>query len=129
MKYKLMLGFILSSLLSANSFAIQINGGKLLSHKEWTKGNVIKSSFKDVKPSDVLNIPSLQRLQQNEGSNWIFAYGNVVPLVETSVPVNTDVTLSGNSHVYIFNHDTVQRTYTTVSYTHLDVYKRQDVCY
>lgn len=115
MKHKLMLGFMLSSLLSANSFALEIHGGKLISHKEWTKGNVIKSSVKEIASSTALKIPSHQ-FQQNESVNWISANSTTYKTAEDSVPVNTDTNFSGNTDVNISNGDSVQKTYTITSY-------------
>lgn len=111
MKHKLMLGLGLSLLLSANSFAMEIHGGKLIGHKEWTKGNVIKSSFKDIKLSDAIKHPAF-RLHQKEFPSWVYAYGVAYGFFNNSVPVNTDTQVGGRSVVRINNNDTVQKTYT-----------------
>jgi hypothetical protein len=114
MKHTLILRFALLSLLSANCFAIQINGGKLISHKEWTKGNVIKSFFKNIESSAALNIP-LNRLHQNDGINWISASSTTTPFPQTSIPVKTDATFTGNSNMFIENDDPIQKTFTIIS--------------
>lgn len=114
MKHKLVLGLILSSVLSANSFAIEIHGGKLLSHKESTKGNVIKSSFKEISKAEALKIP-FNHLQKNDGENWVLANSGVYSISENTIPVNTDVNLSGYSYVNIFNSDSASKTYTITS--------------
>lgn len=45
---KLIASVVLLSLTGASAYAMEISKGKLLSHKEWTTGNVIKSSFLEV---------------------------------------------------------------------------------
>lgn len=115
MKNKVLLIFILSLLSTVNSFAIQITGGKLISHKEWTQGNVIKSSFKDITSSNTSRIP-VSRFKKNETiENWITASSRTIRSDEASIPVNKDITFSGVSHIHILNDsDSVQKTYSII---------------
>lgn len=116
MKRQLLLGCVLSSLLSANSFALDIHGGKLISHKEWTKGNVVNSSFKEVTPSKEMN-----GLDQNakDGHEWISAQSTTYQASSMqqlqpikSIPVNTDIDLNGYSEARISNSTNAQSTFT-----------------
>lgn len=108
MKYKMLLGLMLSSFVSANSFAMEINGGKLIGHKEWTNGNVISSSFNESK--EKLSLPAL-RPAGNDESSWIITQNDAFSLQRKSVAINTDVTFFGNNLIYIINNETVQKTY------------------
>lgn len=126
MKFKLVVGLLFSALVSANSYAMEINGGKLISHKEWTKGNVIKSSFQDVKEAQALSFNHTQ----SEDGPWIFAKSKAHPFLEKNVVVNTNATFMGENLVYIFNSDSVQRTYTitTVLLVQSPCQNPDDVC-
>ena len=115
MKKKILLGLMLASVASANSFAMEIMHGKLISHKEWTKGN-IKASFKDIqiKPASLTAL----KLKDAVGvdTDVVSANSYTFPYVANNVVVNQDVTIWGESNVYIINNSSVQKTYVITTY-------------
>ncbi|MEO8402222.1 MAG: hypothetical protein ABI597_10585 [Gammaproteobacteria bacterium] len=117
MKRKLLLGFVLTSILSANSFAMKITHGKLISHQEWTTGKHLHAVFKE---TDNLEIPELQinahnmQLAQETSADadvdtvdpmhWLF-YENVQGVVGEDIP------LGGQVMVQISNRSPVSKNY------------------
>src|SRR5690348_4255022 len=118
MKRKLLLGLILTAVCSANSFAMEITHGKLISHKEWTMGKLAKSSsFKEV---NNLNIPALRlpslKMKGDVPMPPVLVANNTV-LAQSVVSddltavVGQDVSLSGFNYVDITNNGSTPKTY------------------
>ncbi len=110
MKYRSLLSFIMLSLLSWSVSAMQIKGGKLISHKEWSVGKVVKGSVKEIPLQKMrkLNVnfpdpvPTINNISVYEQMN-IPSIGMVLP--------NTDVTFNGFYNIFLTNQDSTQKTY------------------
>lgn len=113
MKRKLLLGFILASLVSTNGFAAEITHGKLISHKEWTKGN-ITGTFKSTKAKLRASLHPISATPNDNDSSYVFVQ-NLVSDSTLQATVNQDINLRGYNSINIFNNSSVQKTYTITS--------------
>lgn len=80
MKKTLLATIGLVSLVSANAFAADIAGGKLMSHKEWTTGAVSKAVFKDSKVNVKKPVlpPKLNKFNnQTDLNQYVFSWSKV----------------------------------------------------
>lgn len=116
MKRKLLSGLILGfSAISVNSVAMEIHGGKLISEKEWTSGN-IKGSFKEsAKDGDnkllqriVKHKKKLASKQKNYEEEFIFARNQ---MFNQKGPAGVEMTIEGFSGMHMENFTSTQQTY------------------
>lgn len=106
MKGKLLLSLAIASLVSANSFALEIYKGKLVKHQEWTTGGakgffksgVVKSSFK----SHVMS--------GHKNSEPYMEASSITKSMKTFVDVPTIV--SGEHQVFMNNDSDASQTFT-----------------
>jgi hypothetical protein len=116
MKSKLLLGMTLACLLSTNSFSLEITHGKLLSHKEWTTGNV-KAVSQEAKHLQIpeLQLPPHKLNNTRYESDWVDVMTTEAwynPPLGAQIPANRDISLYGVSAVAITNSTSAPVTYT-----------------
>lgn len=108
MKCKFILGTIALSLLSASSFALQIENGKLINHKEWTSGKV-SGFIKDVKVAKN-KFDTLRQMKTNADTNeGILAANRIYVPLSPQVDQSTDI--SGFSELYLENYGQTMQNY------------------
>lgn len=113
MKHKLILGLIVSSTVSMQSYALEIHGGKLISHKEWTTGNAIQSFSKELSSSGLSRVP-LHDVQQNENISVVVS-SHTDPLNDINISTNKEVIFTGSDNVWITNNSDIQKVYTVTA--------------
>lgn len=114
MKRKILVGLSLIYLATTASYAMDIQGGKLISHKEWTTGSV-KALFADTKKDFKANISRKMRnlpsaIEQHDG----IVLANSMPDQQGVVGEETPVV--GFVSGYIENLTSTQQTYTINSF-------------
>lgn len=110
MKGRLLLGSLMISAISANTFALDIKNGKLLSHKEWTKGNITASFSETTEKNakiDLRQVLAKKGLPGN-GSEVIYALNDIQ---DTSGIVGQSVNFSGDNQTVIINQTIFPHTY------------------
>lgn len=98
------------SLISMNALAIEITHGKLLNHKEWTKGDV-KGSIQDViniNPAEKIKLLKSTQFDNNTLEDGIYIETNV----DQKYVSQNNATLYGTMFSYVENMTPNTQTYT-----------------
>jgi len=105
MKGKIILCASLVALLSANSFALEIYKGRIVSHKEWTTGDA-KVVYKPANKNTLIKFKQ-QRMQSQEGaSGYVSTY-----IDQTQGATSTPIYINGSHYFYIINNTSSTQTY------------------
>lgn len=98
------------SLISMNALAIEISHGKLLNHKEWTKGNV-KGSIQDItsiNPAEKIKLLKSTQFDNNTHEDGIYIETNV----DQKYVQQNNTTVFGTMFSYVENMTPSTQTYT-----------------
>lgn len=94
MKGKLLLGLVLVTI-TTSSFALEIDKGRVINHKEWTTGNA-KGFFKPGKMTN--EMMKGQGWHGNSSYSSLYSYAS-----STQGTVNTPVNIEGDNYIYAHN--------------------------
>ncbi|MFZ2315031.1 MAG: hypothetical protein WAW86_05155 [Gammaproteobacteria bacterium] len=119
MKKKILFGLALTTVISANSFALEITNGTLLDHKETIKGN-IQGTFLSIKKDTAANT-NKSFSPRNVESNYISGNMEIIKPKKDDAEVGSDITFTGFSKIYIWNGSSYKQTYT--------ITKNADTCF
>lgn len=108
MKRKFLFAFGLISLLSSQAFAMEIVGGKLISHEESTTGKD-KAIFKELKMDASLTPKFKNRLTNQRLDQFIYTTTNASTV--DPVQLHSYAYLSGNHKFLLSNRSTSAQTY------------------
>lgn len=116
MKAKLLLGLIFTSIVSINSYAMEITKGKLISHKEWTTGN-ITGSFKEIikgknSKFSLLPLQNQKNLELPTNLSVVMASSYAY---ENNGLTGTDIIFTGSSYAIIYNKTSSPQTYRIIT--------------
>src|SRR3990167_9102818 len=103
MKEKLLLGLALASMVTSG-FALEIDKGHVVSHKEWTTGNA-KGFFKPGKmTAEMMKMKGMR----SDAYSYSSLYSYVTSAKGT---VNTPVEIDGDNYIYAYNNTQKAETY------------------
>ncbi|MFZ2315030.1 MAG: hypothetical protein WAW86_05150 [Gammaproteobacteria bacterium] len=105
MNGRILFGLLLTTAISANSFALEISKGKLLSHKEIANGK-IQGSFLSIKSDSAL---TKRFSKYKEHTSHVSAYVNAF---QNDGIAGSDITFKGRSTIWVWNQTSQTQTYT-----------------
>lgn len=120
MKGKLLLSVTIASLFSINAFALNIQKGHLMSHKEWSTGN-LSYSFKNQKNLATISITPSNKSNSDETLNT-----QITPATGIT---NSPVTLTATDSLSITNNSTSSKTFSYVQSICVNTTSRQCAYY
>ena len=123
MKGKLLLGLTIATLISANSFALEIYKGKLIKHKEWTTGGVKSSVINAATNTSHLKLNTALASKSATPYLETFSFGG-----DISGYVGNLVQVIGNNEVYVHNYSDTSQTYYYTLNVCADAGNKEDKC-
>jgi hypothetical protein len=106
MKGKLLLGLTIATLISANTFALEIYKGKLLKHKEWSTGGA-QGSFKNV-ATNLADFKLHANKTTKSSEPFLQAFTHAA---HTKTLVGATTLPYGQYQIYIYNDTDSSQTY------------------
>lgn len=107
MKNTFLVGLALTAAISVNSFAMDIQNGKLINHREWKTGNIKFASFKQtIKKSPF----DFKRLQSEDNRSSFAAMKNDAISVLTS-PCDGSTYIYSQNEVWLYNYSQSTQTF------------------
>lgn len=113
-----------TALVGANTFAAEIHKGKLLSHKEWSTGN-LKFSFAKANSADLAKLVQSQKLAGKSGS---YTMATLSFATAQSAAVGEAVTLTGMNRAEFINATDSTQKYGYISGVCTDVSATESQC-
>jgi hypothetical protein len=104
MRKKSLIGLALISLVSFNTYALTITKGHLISHKEWSTGD-IALNFKNLKPSSLSHKLALPKTGPNTSVTVVTWLPPISGAIGATIPI------SGLNELYVYNSSTSSQTY------------------
>lgn len=110
MKGKLLFAIALIAAASSNVFSMEIVKGKLLTHKEWTTGNV-KSIVKDIN-IDSKKTERLLSQHKNDPNTYVYSHARFPFMLSPIIRTGEIASIDGQTSTIILNNATTNKIYT-----------------
>jgi hypothetical protein len=122
---KILIGILIAGLTSSSAFALKITQGKLLSHKEWTTGNIIKATYAT---HAELSSKDIEKLIYNQHKSLISGVYTSSTAEALEGKILTPTTATGSGLAVMHNGSKKAQTFTYTLQTCIDLRDGQKNC-